>query len=483
MIGITAYGAYIPRARLSKKAIADANSWFDAGLNSLAKGERAICNWDEDTVTMAVEAGKACLSSLYEGQSERQLSAFYMASTSYPFIDRQNSVLAAEAMNLDGRLQSMDVGGSQRAASSALISLLERNGDGNSLLVASEHRRTKAGSRFEMLWGDGAAAVTVGSENVIAEFLGSQTLSVDFVDHYRGEQASFDYDWEERWIRDEGFLKIVPSTVESLLETASLSAADVDYFILPTDQARTPGILAKNLGINADAVVDNQISEVGVAGAAQSVLLLAKALEKAKPGNIILLIGFGQGCDVLLFRATDAIGKFSSARGVNAAIATRREESNYNKFLSFNNLVERDIGKRGEADKQTYLSGYNRRKNLLTNFIGGKCRECGTVQIPRDKYCVNPECNVLDSQDDYGFSDKSGKVATWTADRLTFDWNPPAYFGMVEFEGGGKLMMDFTEVEEGKIESGTEVTVHFRIKQFDTQRGFRKYFWKAIPSS
>ena len=58
MIGISAHGVYIPRARLSKKAIAEANSWFDASLNSLAKGERAICNWDEDTITMAVEAAK-----------------------------------------------------------------------------------------------------------------------------------------------------------------------------------------------------------------------------------------------------------------------------------------------------------------------------------------------------------------------------------------------------------------------------------------
>ena len=52
MIGISAHGVYVPRARLNKKSIATANSWFDASLNSLAKGERAICNWDEDTITM-----------------------------------------------------------------------------------------------------------------------------------------------------------------------------------------------------------------------------------------------------------------------------------------------------------------------------------------------------------------------------------------------------------------------------------------------
>jgi uncharacterized OB-fold protein len=207
---------------------------------------------------------------------------------------------------------------------------------------------------------------------------------------------------------------------------------------------------------------------------------LAKALESALAGDTILLLGFGQGCDAILLRATDKLAKCKPRLGLSAALMRRREEINYNKFLSFNNLVERDIGKRGEADKQTYLSGYNRRKDLLTSFLGGKCRECGTVQIPREKYCVNPECNALDSQDVYSFASQQGTVLTWTADRLTFDWSPPAYFGMVEFDGGGKLMMDFTEVEEGSIDSGSRVSVHFRIRQFDPRRGFRKYFWKAI---
>lgn len=476
MIGITAYGAYIPRARLSRAAMAEANTWFNASLKSLSKGERSICNWDEDTVTMAVEAAQDCLSAL----DDAAITSLYLASTTFPFLDRQNSVVVSEAMNLNNRIRTMDISASQRAATSALISLLEGNIKGTALLVASEHRRTKAGSRAEMLWGDAAAALGIGSANVIAEYLGSETLAVDFVDHYRGENVSFDYGWEERWIRDEGYLKSVPSAVNALLENFSVNSEDIKYFILPTDQARTPGILATKLGINADAIVDNQITNVGVAGAAQSVLLLAKVLETASKGELILLIGFGQGCDAILFRVTAAIANSKPTVGVTGALAARREETNYNKFLSFNNLLERDIGKRGEADKQTFLSGYNRRKDFLTGFIGGKCRECGTVQIPREKYCVNPECNALESQDDYGFSDKKGTVQTWTADNLTFDWNPPAYFGMVEFEGGGKLMMDFTEVEAGKIDSGSRVSVHFRIKQFDTQRGFRKYFWKAI---
>jgi 3-hydroxy-3-methylglutaryl CoA synthase len=58
--GILSFGAYLPRARLQRKAIAAANSWFAPGLRGLAKGERSICNWDEDSITMGVEAARDC---------------------------------------------------------------------------------------------------------------------------------------------------------------------------------------------------------------------------------------------------------------------------------------------------------------------------------------------------------------------------------------------------------------------------------------
>ncbi len=476
MKGITGFGAYIPKARLQRQSMVEANGWFDAGLNSLGQGERSMCNWDEDTITMAVEAGKDCLTSL----NNANIDTLYLASTTLPFLDRQNSVIVREAINLNPFIKTMDISASQRAATSALLALLDGTNDNCSLLIASEHRRTKAGSRAEMLWGDGAASVVVGTSDVIAEYLGGLSIAVDFIDHYRGEDSDFDYDWEERWVRDEGFMKIVPEMVNRLLERCELQAADVRYFVFPTDQSRTPLAVAKKIGINPDALLEGVIPTRGVAGVAEPILQLCAALEQAKAGEIIVVAGFGQGCDVLAFKATEKISSVSPACGYRGALKRRLSETNYNKFLSFNDLLQRDIGKRGEADKQTYLSGFNRRRDLLNGFIGGKCRECGTLQIPRENYCVNPDCQKLDSQDDHPFSNATGTVMSWTADELTFDWNPPAYFGMVQFEGGGKLMMDFTEVEKGAMDSGAKVSVHFRIKGFDTQRGFVKYFWKAV---
>ena len=80
MIGIKAYGGYVPRRRLQRAAIVEANSWFNAGIKAYAKGERSMCNWDEDAVTMAVEAARACLAT-----RDAHPDGIYFATTSAPF--------------------------------------------------------------------------------------------------------------------------------------------------------------------------------------------------------------------------------------------------------------------------------------------------------------------------------------------------------------------------------------------------------------
>src|SRR3546814_13098392 len=86
MSGILSIGAYVPLMRLQRAAVYEANKWFAPGLRGLARGERAIANWDEDVVTMAVEAARDCL----VGQDAADVSTLLLASTSAPFADRQN---------------------------------------------------------------------------------------------------------------------------------------------------------------------------------------------------------------------------------------------------------------------------------------------------------------------------------------------------------------------------------------------------------
>ena len=324
MVGIVGYGGYVPRLRLQRKAVVQANSWFNPGLKAYAKGERAMCNWDEDSLTMAVEASRDCLDTC----KASDLKAVYFASTTMPFADRHNAGILSTALALGENLSTLDITSSQRAGTSGLITALNAQaGIGGPLLfVTADKRRTKAASQQELLFGDGAAAFVLGASGTIADLIGTHQVAIDFVDHYRGENEEFDYNWEERWIRDEGYLKIVPRALQGLFEKTGLKGEQVDRFIMPCVLRGVAEGIAKRAGIK-DAAIANQLQEaMGESGAAHALVMLADALQEAKPGETVVVIGWGQGCDVLAFRTTPAIAGAKKPRGIKGYLARRKEE-------------------------------------------------------------------------------------------------------------------------------------------------------------
>ena len=475
--GILRYGAYVPMRRLQRKAMVAANSWFNGSLKSQGKGERAMANWDEDSVTMAVAAARDCLGDF----ARDQLSAVHLASTTLPFADRLNAGIVAGALNLAENVAGHDHSASQRAGLSALADALNATG-GPVLVTAAEKRRTKAASPLELSSGDGAAALLVGEGDVVAELVAHANRTVDFVDHYRGDGVAYDYTWEERWIRDEGYNKIVPATLKDLFAKAGVTGADIAHFCMPCTLAKVAGPIAKKAGIADTAVRDNLAMVCGDTGAAHALVMFAHALESAKPGDLILVVAFGQGCDALLFRATDKIASARPVRGVSGYLARKREETNYQKFLSFNNTIEMERGMRSELDKATALSSLYRNRATITGFVGGKCNVCGTLQFPKTNICVNPNCNAFHSQEPQPFSDLEGRIMSYTADNLTYSADPPACYGMVQFDAGGRVMIDFTDVTPDDIDVGKKMDMVFRIKDYDGQRNFTRYFWKATPA-
>ncbi len=478
-IGILSAGAYVPRFRLPRQSIAQANAWFNPSLRGMARGERAVGGWDEDAVTMAVEAARQSLAP----HGAATPAAVYLASTTAPFDDRQNAGIVAAALNLPTEVATMDVGGSLRAATSALRAALDAVVAGRApvLVAAGERRMTRAASAQEMQYGDGAAAMLVGRGAVIARLVGVATESVDFVPQFRARDREHDYAWEERWIRDEGYLKIVPATLARLFAQTGVAASDIAHFCLPCTLRRVPEQIAKKAGMPPESVRDNLADGCGDTGAAHPLLMLAHALERARPGERIVVASFGEGCDALLFEATDALAQ-RRFEGVSAALARRAEMAPYQRFLAINETVDVERGMRAEVDKGTPLTTLYRNREMVFGLVGGQCRKCGTRQFPSGRYCVNPACNALDSQDDYRFADVPARVATYTADALTYCPDPPAYYGMVHFEGGGRMMADFADVDPATLDVGTPVRMVFRIKDIDSQRGFVRYFWKAVPA-
>jgi 3-hydroxy-3-methylglutaryl CoA synthase len=473
--GITAWGGYIPRLRLERGAIAAQHAWMAPSLKGLAKGRRAYCSWDEDIVTMAVEAARNCL-----GTRDRSaIKELRLASTTAPSADLQSSAIVAVALRLSHDLQVMDVGGSQRAGVAALVAAL-RTGREPTLVIASERPRATPASTQEMQYGAGAAAFLIGDDNVAAEIVGSASATTLLVDHFRAAGAAHDYFWEERWIRDEGYAKVGGGTVKKALADAGVAGADVTKLIFPAPGRGVGEMVAKAAGIAPTAVADALDADGGFTGTAHSLLMLANVLDTAAPGDVIVVAGFGQGSDVVVLRATDAIASGKPARTVADLQAAGASVTAYGQMASFYDEVELEWGMRAERDTKTALTEQYRSSDQVNGFVAGQCGSCGQIQYPQLAYCVSCRTRA----DDFvqvPLADEGARVLTYTADSLMYHPAPPLYAGFAQFDNGARLLMEFVDVSADDFDVGKRLEMRFRIKEKDVTRGYYRYFWKAAP--
>ena len=480
-VGISSIAGYLPRLRLSKKTVAQANSWIAPNLMGKGKGTRSMANWDEDSVTMSVEAIRRVLG---KNDDRSHVDSLYFASTTMPFVDRLNSGIIRAALTLEEETECIDISSTLKSGTTALIQALDKVKSGSSsysIVSASDKRKARSASAQELDFGDGAVAIAVDNKDLIAKYINSSSLSIDFIDHFRQPNEEFDYNWEERWIRDEGYLKIIPKLINNLLKENDINASEISKFILPCIFPRVPQTISKICGIDPENVVDNLALNVGDTGSTHPLLMLTNVLENSNPNEKILVCSFGGGGDAILLETTDLIKNLKNDESVANLLDNGVEETNYMKYLTFNDLVKWEKGMRGEIDRKTALTTLYRHNDAIIGLVGGKCEKTGTIQFPASRISVSPNSPDIDTQEPYKLAEKKANILSWSADYLSFSVNPPNYYGIVSFEEGGRIMMDFTDVGEGEIESGKDVKMVFRVKAIDEARGFTRYFWKAVP--
>lgn len=480
MVGIVSYGGYVPRYRLDRRKIFQAMGWMDPSTASNMRGEKAVANFDEDSITMAVAAG---LDSLW-GMERSQVEGLYLASTTMPYKERLNAGICTAALGLKDHVRAADFCGGLKGGTTALLAALESvaaGGADNIMVCASDSRMGRPASGEEMIFGDAAAGFIVGHGEVIAEFKGSYSITYDFGDHYRGAFAQFDRKWEDRWIRDLGYDHFVPEVVKGFLDKYGLKITDFAKVIYDCHYGAERKKINKMLGITAEMDQGNYQEQIGHCGTAQSLVMLAGALEGAKPGDRLLVVSFGSGCDALCFEVTEKIQNKKGGRGISGSLANRAELDVYEKYLVWRDILPADMGLRSEEDLWTRWTALWRKRKEVLGLWGSRCLKCGTPQLPAQKICVNPECGAADQMEDYLFSDKKGRVVSFTGDMLAASYNPPAIYGAVEFEGGGKFYFDFVDCTLAEMATGMPVTFSFRRKYYDKKRDISGYFWKAVP--
>lgn len=475
MVGITSYGAYIPYYRLPRSVIAKA--WGQPG----GRGEKAVANYDEDSVSMSVAAGLDCL----RGVDPKTIDALFMATTSAPYAERQNSTIVATALDLRREARNADFTNCLRAGTIAMLSAMDAVGAGsarNVMVTVADVRLGGAAGDNEKAFGDGGAALLLGNERVAAEIEGSYSLSDDLVDCWRAQDDAFVRNWEERFGLDEGYSKIPGEAAAGVMKKCGLTPKDFAKACLYGPNPRRHGALGKGMGFEPAQIQEPLLDTVGNTGAALPLMILVAALEEARPGDRILLVSWGNGSDALVLRVTEEIEKIKNRRGIKRHLEIKRTLDNYEKYLRWRGLVPMEPAARPEKNPTSMSSLWREHRSALPLY-GVKCKKCGTPQLflnfasTRARVCV--ECQAKDEFEPYRFADKTGKVPSFSHDFLALSQDPPNTIAVVDFDGGGRGAFEMADRDPEECKVGMSVEMTFRKIYF--AKGVHNYFWKCKP--
>ncbi len=420
MRGILGHGTYIPHRRLDMTTVADV-----AGGGG-RKGTRAVASYDEDATTMAVEASRVAR----RLAPDAAIESVWFATVSPPYLDKTNATAVHAALRLPEECGSYDLIGSVRGAMGALRAAVAQQGP--ALVVASDVRMGLAGGPDEAYFGDGAAALVIGTETdgaVVAELGAWVSLSDEFVDRWRRPDEDRSRVWEERF-GEVRYAAIGKDALDRLFKATGTGPDDVDHLIVTGTHSRACRAVAQRSGVSADRLVDDLGSVVGNTGAAHPFLLLSAALERAEPDQTIVLLVLADGAEALMVRTTPAIAKHvadsSLARQVRGGAPI-----SYGRYLAWRGILPIEPPRRPEPAR-TSSSAAARSVPWKFGFEGSRSPD-GTVHLP-----PLPDDVVLQPM-----ADARGTVTTFTIDRLSYTPSPPMVFAVVDFDGGGRLPVEF----------------------------------------
>src|SRR5581483_1642712 len=348
-----------------------------------------------------------------------------------------------------------------------------RAGGASVLVVGADCRVPEPDSMGEQSNGDAAAAIVIGSGDPIAEVVATYSFSDEFLGSFRTDEQDYAKSFPGFDVKL-GYNRQLATAVGGVLERAGVNAADVAIAALAGPNARAPQAVARAVGLDGKRQLQDTLwGVVGDAGTAQPLLLLAAALERAKPGDLILVAAYGDGGDAILLRATDRIAASRPRRSLASQIEVKRTLTSYGKYARYRRLLKKEPP---PQDASTPVVLFRDRRKLLPLY-GGRCPACGTVQYPAHRVCI--ECSERSGLEPVKLS-RTGKVFTFVNDHVREAPESPVTSAVVDLDGGGRILVELTDCPADKVEIDMPVELTFR--KIHEGFGMKNYFWKARPA-
>jgi len=497
MGGLVGYGAYIPYYQLERTRIAGV---LGSGGGS---GTRSVAAFDEDTTSMAVAAGRVALAPMTGltgpgGQPGRAcVRQLFFATTVPAYADKTNATAVHAALRLPADALAVDMAGAVRSGVGALVTAAQSAVP--AMAVLADIRTGLPGSADERDGGDGAAAfIFSGADGgaglrggvwggrppgpalpVLAEVIGQGCATAEFLDRWRTPGAAASRVWEERF-GEQVYGPLAEAAMADALKQAGLTPGQVDHLIVAGLPARAVSRTVRAAGVPAEAVAGTYApplsDRIGNAGTAQPGIVLADVLDRAGPGETILLVVLADGAFALALRTTEALARHRQAQPVTAQIAAGSTALDYATFLSWRGFLDREPPRRPDPDPVAAPPSL-RRTGWKFGLVAAKCTRCGTRSLPPDRVCQ--QCHAVDEMTPEPLADVPATVTTYTVDRLAYTPSPPMLMVVLDFDGGGRMRCQLTDASEDEVRAGLRVEMTFR--RLVTAAGVHNYFWKARP--
>lgn len=315
MAGIVGYGAYVPHYRIKVEEIAKV--WHD-DAESIKKAlnikEKTVPSIDEDAATIAVEASRRAV--YHSGIDVNDIGAIYVGSESHPYAVKPTATIVAQAIRASTNLTAADLEFACKAGTAAmqmLIGMSDSNMIKYGIAVGSDTSQGRPGDALEYTASAGGAAFVIGNvkSEIIANILDTASFTTDTPDFWRREGSGFP-SHGGRFTGEPGYFKHIIGATNLLFKKTGMTPQDFDYAVFHQPNGKFPLTVAKMLGFTDEQVKDGLLTPViGNTYSGASLLGLATVLDKAEPGDKILLTSFGSGAggDSFAIEVTGNIGK------------------------------------------------------------------------------------------------------------------------------------------------------------------------------
>lgn len=305
-IAIEGYGAYIPFYRLPTSEIA--RIWHGGG--SGANKEKAVASNDEDTTTMAVEAGRIAVEM---AGAEGKLGAVFVGTESKVYAVKPTSTIVAQALGCHKTLAA-DFEFACKAGTEAMQVISGLVGSGmieHGLACAIDTAQGRPGDDLEFTAASGGAAYVIGraGEKSIARILGSVTYVSDTGDFWRRQGEKYPRHLS-RFTGEPAYFHHVETAVKDLLSEFKMKPSDFKYAVFHQPNPRFPVEAATRLGFSMKQIETGLLNPmIGNTYSGSSPLGLAAVLDVASPGDRIMLCSFGSGAgsDAFIIEAQESL--------------------------------------------------------------------------------------------------------------------------------------------------------------------------------